>query len=99
MLPASQVPSLFAVWLSSHGTVLYHHTFRYEFGIDVYISIHMCCLSFILYYIHCLENVQNCRLQEVLLNVGYQSAVNDHTFSLCMFFPVNSAAEVYNRLL
>jgi hypothetical protein len=33
------------------------------------------------------------------LIVGYQSAVNDHTFSLCMFSPVNSAAEVYDRLL
>jgi len=88
-----------AVWLSSHGSVLYHHTLRYEFGVDVYIFIHMCCISFIFYYIHFLENVQNCRLQKVLLIVGYQSAVNDHTFSLCTFSPVNSAAKVCDRFL
>jgi hypothetical protein len=41
-----------AVWLSSHGSFLYHHLLRYEFGVYVYIFIHMCCLSFILYCIY-----------------------------------------------
>jgi len=69
---------------------------RYEFGVYIYIFINMCSIGFMLYVSTSWRMHKTADYRKFCFLWG---TVNDDTFSLCMFSPVNNAAEVYDRLL